>query len=214
MSPRAARPGSSRGVIRRCCWPVLSRNAWCWAARSRIRVAVSESLPSRPVPLAGAGSAESRGSIVWPGWRRRSSVSAAMARCREAAVAWTDHDHLHECNGLRRYDQGERWAVHDHLQKRRETTQARQEGGRELLIQEFQGVNENVVPWRDSDTAGLLTRQESAAGRARAAMRTTMISVSAADQVWRWPCGADGPRRMLGAIPGLSASSWLVWTPT
>jgi len=41
-----------------------------------------------------------------------------------------------------------------------------------------------------------------------------MISVSAADQVWRWPCGADGSRRMLGVIPRLSASSWLVWTPT
>jgi hypothetical protein len=80
--------------------PVASGAAfgWSWladlledygfqAARSRIRVAVSESLLSRSVSLAGAGSAESRGSIVSLGWRRRSSVSAAMARCRVGAVA-------------------------------------------------------------------------------------------------------------------------------
>jgi hypothetical protein len=34
----------------------------------------------------------------------------------------TDHDHLHECNGLRRYDHGEGLAVHDHLERQRHTT--------------------------------------------------------------------------------------------
>ena len=75
------------GVIWCCLWPALSWNAWCLAARSPIRVAGSDGLPSRSVAVTGSGSAERRGSILWPGWRRRSSVSAAMARCRELPVA-------------------------------------------------------------------------------------------------------------------------------
>src|SRR6266571_488759 len=52
----------------RICWP--GRRAWS----------------SRPVSLAGAGSAERRGSMCWPGWRLRSSASPAMAMCRDAEV--------------------------------------------------------------------------------------------------------------------------------
>jgi hypothetical protein len=42
---------------------------------------------SRWVWVAGSGSAERSGKKYWPGWRRRSSASAATASCRWARVA-------------------------------------------------------------------------------------------------------------------------------
>jgi hypothetical protein len=42
---------------------------------------------SRLAWVAGAGSAERSGEKYWPGWRRRSSASAAMVRRRWARVA-------------------------------------------------------------------------------------------------------------------------------
>ena len=83
---RKALPWSSLGTISRGRSSISARNSCCMA-RSRIKAAVSVSLPSaarckesHSVSLAGAGSAERRGSIFRPGWRRRSLASAAMPR--------------------------------------------------------------------------------------------------------------------------------------
>ena len=92
--PRSPQTGSSPGATSRRCSAVLVRDAGCCLARSRIHAAFSVGFPSvagcrcsRSMLVAGIGSAERRGSIFRPGWRRRSSASAARARRREPAVA-------------------------------------------------------------------------------------------------------------------------------
>ena len=87
-------PWSSPGTISRGCSSISARNRSRCTAGSRIKAAALVSLPSaagcrgsHPVSLAGAGSAERRGSIFRPGWRRRSSASAAMARRLDRSVA-------------------------------------------------------------------------------------------------------------------------------
>ena len=73
---RKVRCSAARSVIH---WADLAGSAASGARVSSSRWAL----------VAGSGSAERSGGKCWPGWRRRSSASAATARCRWARVAWS-----------------------------------------------------------------------------------------------------------------------------
>ena len=92
--PRSAWSGSSDGTAWLCRSASLPAKVRCPAARSLIHW----SIPPGDWPRvrvrslrwaagAGSGSAERSGAKYWPGWRRRSSASAATASWRWARVA-------------------------------------------------------------------------------------------------------------------------------